>query len=1002
MAPEIISNKNGKNPYDERIDLWSLGITCIELAEKEPPLSEVHPMRALMQIPIRDAPTLQNTKKWSREFVDFVKECLTKDHKKRHNADEMLHHAFVANIGEDKRCLVQLLEEAKRAKMKVVAEEESSMEDPKEKGAGVTAEEDDPDELIPAPIASSSAGGIPSLISENGAGADVKPRATSDAQERPVERPNGVERSASVSVPNGQSLHGSTPSPTLGGSDANGAAKNRQTSNSSAPLPTRRAPTVRATLKQPSVTRREMEIKQAKIMNKALMMQQLKELAAQRAIHMKELEKLRKTHKREAESLETEYKTSVSRLKETTASRDKTMADRHTSEQERLAKRHRSDMTEQQQNAQREEKKTSRDLESRQKSQLNDFKESQRTSRKEAEKDHKEAKKAKKAEFKSLGKKEKTQAEADLKSEGAAWKLNLEQLEEQGLRKTSYLQARERFSTMADASAGSMKDAHTKFLEQLWEMVDLKEKQLQERHDSAKTFDTESHELEQAFMKRRIALQVSQLEKEHALIKQQLEKEQSVEKAQQSKLLKSDQRAELKEWTKQKAQRHKDFLKTSKETMKAKMTMKREERAALQTQLQEEFNSKQKALDAEFNAKQLKEMTDEETLLSQHHASQLESLSVDQKAELETMTVEHAKASANLDERIRVTNALHARNFWEERWALLKERQKLVMELRKTQHTEQKQLHVSQTKELHELHAAQLAELLQLMQTQQRSEPEIQKMQADFAAEKAEMESKQHAAEQALLDAIRKNVTSIKADHKIARKQLASVAPPRSEGSSPNGAANNADSSDSEPNGKRKSTSVAHEGVSDDLYDTDSTDGDAIPIAVIPHGSTSEETDFQHSSSAPHTPGSSKRKSNVLDNDDTGKYLAAASASSKHSSEERNSRRISSKPGTPLPPTLTATLPPPLDSSDSPGPVRKNSDASLPLPGTPGSSTKRKHTRHTSIQTSFVPPEHSSPASSPDLSASNHKKKKKTRTKTDISTPVRASPSPPSPDSDSD
>lgn len=73
MAPEIITNRNGKSPYDDRVDIWSLGITLIELAEREPPLSEVHPMRALMQIPIRDPPKLANVAKWSKNFHDFVR-----------------------------------------------------------------------------------------------------------------------------------------------------------------------------------------------------------------------------------------------------------------------------------------------------------------------------------------------------------------------------------------------------------------------------------------------------------------------------------------------------------------------------------------------------------------------------------------------------------------------------------------------------------------------------------------------------------------------------------------------------------------------------------------------------------------------------------------------------------------------------------------------------------------------------------------------------------------
>ena len=1045
MAPEIISNKNGKNPYDERIDLWSLGITCIELAEKEPPLSEVHPMRALMQIPIRDAPTLQNTKKWSREFVDFVKECLMKDQKKRHTAEEMLLHPFVANLGEDKKCLIQLLEDARKAKARVAAEEESSMDEPNKADGGAGADEEDPDDTAsPAPLPPSLNGTVASPIpaplgGSPGPGAsDTKPRGHSDAAALPVVDRSASERSMSVSA-----------APSNGAQSSSTPSKKRQTSETSTPLPQKRAPTVRATLKQPSVTRREMEIKQAKIMNKALIMQQLKELAAQRAIHMKELERLRKKHKQEADALEAEYKSVSTRLRETTASRDKAISERQTSETESMQRRHRREVTELQGNAQKEEKKVVRELESRQKVALTEFKEGQKATRKEAEKEHKEAKKLKKAEQKSLGKKEKTQAEADLKAESAAFKLNIDQLEEQGLRKTGYVQARERFVALADTTTTSMHESHTKVLDQLWEMSDLKEKHLLERQDSAKTFDNESHEMEQAFMKRRIVLQVGHLEKEHALIKQQLEKEQAVEKAQQSKLLKSDQRAALKEWAKGKAQRHKDFLKTSKETMKGKMTLKKEERAAFQTSLNDDFNAKQKALDQEFNAKQLKEMTDEETLLSQHHSSQLEALAVDQRAEVETMTAEHVKISASLEERIRITNAHHARNHWQERWNLLKERQKSVMELRKTQHGEQRTLHATQSTDLLALLASQLAELLQLMQQQQRSDTEIQRMQSDFAADKAEIETKQSAAEAALMDAIRKNVVQIKADHKAARKALAAQAPPGHDDallSSASGA-NAASSSESEPtqagNGDSSAPfSVAAAAVASSSSSNSrrnsvaagaSSSHAGLPAASIPsthHESSEESKDSSDAedgaansgSDSDDSPSRRRRKSTNGHNNGTDEEPAPLSTGRPGSilgippsafkgeaikgEKEKAGRRGSSKRGTLTP----SPLPPPLDGSigslggsssdataSSPRHNRKGSDHN-----TPGSSKKR-HTRHTSSQ-SPLPNAIDTPlsGSSPEAS-SKRKKKSRSKTESTSSSPVPPRSASPAPvDSDSE
>jgi serine/threonine protein kinase len=98
MAPEVIQ----ETAYDGRADVWSLGITLIEIAEGKPPLHGIHPMRAIFMIPSKPPPTLSEPKKWSEEFQDFIAQCLQKDVKKRPESKSLLNHLFVQKAKQTK------------------------------------------------------------------------------------------------------------------------------------------------------------------------------------------------------------------------------------------------------------------------------------------------------------------------------------------------------------------------------------------------------------------------------------------------------------------------------------------------------------------------------------------------------------------------------------------------------------------------------------------------------------------------------------------------------------------------------------------------------------------------------------------------------------------------------------------------------------------------------------------------------------------------------------
>lgn len=98
MAPEVIACETSKDvPYDCSCDIWSLGITLLELAQMNPPYHDMHPMRVLFKIPKADPPTLDQPELWSPEFVSFIAECCNKDPSKRPSARTLLEHPFVKN-----------------------------------------------------------------------------------------------------------------------------------------------------------------------------------------------------------------------------------------------------------------------------------------------------------------------------------------------------------------------------------------------------------------------------------------------------------------------------------------------------------------------------------------------------------------------------------------------------------------------------------------------------------------------------------------------------------------------------------------------------------------------------------------------------------------------------------------------------------------------------------------------------------------------------------------
>uniref|UniRef100_I3K5X2 non-specific serine/threonine protein kinase n=1 Tax=Oreochromis niloticus TaxID=8128 RepID=I3K5X2_ORENI len=348
MAPEVILAMD-EGQYDGKVDIWSMGITCIELAERKPPLFNMNAMSALYHIAQNDSPTLQSSE-WTDYFRNFVDSCLQKLPQDRPNSEELLKHAFVQRERPES-VLIDLINRTKDAvreldnlqyrKMKKILFQEVH-------NGPTTQDEEEPEPSVSRTGTVNSVGSnqsIPSMsISASSQSSSVNSLtdAGDDKSEADIEGDHTVMSNSSV-------IHVKQP------------AMSRQSPPPHTPRPRRNREHF-ATIRTASLTRQIKEHEQDSELREQIL----------------GYKRMRRQHQKQLMALENKLKTEMD---ENRLRLDKELENQRNSfaqEMEKLIKKHQASMEKDAKTFSNDEKKFQQHIQSQQKKELNSFLENQK------------------------------------------------------------------------------------------------------------------------------------------------------------------------------------------------------------------------------------------------------------------------------------------------------------------------------------------------------------------------------------------------------------------------------------------------------------------------------------------------------------------------------------------------------------------------------------------------------------------------------------------------
>eukprot|EP01130_Rhizamoeba_saxonica_P014202 TRINITY_DN6177_c0_g1_i1.p1 TRINITY_DN6177_c0_g1~~TRINITY_DN6177_c0_g1_i1.p1 ORF type:complete len:1012 (-),score=263.08 TRINITY_DN6177_c0_g1_i1:80-3115(-) len=669
MAPEVASNKSSNYPYDFSVDIWSLGITLIELAEREPPLAQIHPMRALVQIPLREPPKLRSTH-WSDDFRDFLAVCLEKDPSKRAYIDELENHPFIRKVHSvPKVKLVELIEQAKKAKEKVVSRERILSSSPKNMDEAdlTNADSNEGDTLNSFTTVNYSWSTSEETFSSfSKSEMSVEPHLTSnsEAEADETEYPGSFQNVIDLK-------------------------RSKKISRPSILLTT---------------TNYEQELHNVKNWNKKLMERQLNIMREQRQTHAAKEEKLIKENKKELIAIKRKQRTKIQKLKYS-----------HRAKINKLKKQHESQLypiTKQIENERKQLHKECNDIEIQlAKDEKNNYKlqmieYSKRSKSTIAEKySAYKDKKKNEIEVSELQKKEKTAAKQKLKEDSSEYLLQLQNADDRKVILLEYELRQAHIQEEYKIKRNNTKNIYDKEYDNNEKLYELEKVQSEELYDLIDKFKMLRFDLNMEHIENIIPIQKEHLSQENKLQLYHLSKQQDIETEQQKKLLDSDQRREYRVFKKIRAINDKKFVKELKEFKQANKRIM--ERSALQDEmemLKTNYESEQEETEINFLNVQDQQREEEEELLKKHYELLTQKINEqhEEKSKIVDTEIQHRMHNLNLEIEINKSTSDYKR--WKHKYKITQDVHAAQTRLLKRYWKRYSEIHHEEYRKLEELY----------------------------------------------------------------------------------------------------------------------------------------------------------------------------------------------------------------------------------------------------------------------------------------------------------